>query len=936
MPTYDLDGVSVDFPHEAYDCQLDYMRAVVRGLENGENALLESPTGTGKTLCLLCASLGWRRHRQQVVEAAKTSWEAQAEGKGALHVPTIFYSSRTHTQLKQVMRELKGTSYKPSSVVLGSRQHFCLHTSVQRHSGARQNAMCRRVVDEHRCPFYTGFRKCGSKVSTALQDIEEIVESCREATVCPYFKVREDAKEADLLLLPYDYLISAQSRDSMQVSLKNSILIFDEGHNIERSCEENASFELTQADIAGAIGELEDAFDLVERGEVTDEVLKDTPCEVFLKHVNLVKKHLFALEDAISAQVLEQDAATERLMCKASGSRIWQLLAQPGTRGIATEKEDLKHITQLVRRAADVLTRGQETLNSGGQYLEKIQQLLLTAFQHEKEDLDKNYQLLIYEDVEKKGQKRKAVDFFTVDGTREDGQAPRKLCLWCFSCSVAMKDLQKHEVHSVIITSGTLSPMNSTAEAFGVPFPIILENRHVIDPGRQLFGALLSKGPNEVSLDAAFSHRTDAAYIKELGATVKSLAGSVPDGLLLAFSSYGMKETILEAWRRQGILQDIAMEKPLFDEPKGNHETKEIMEKYNSALLGPSGAILAAVCRGKLCEGIDFTDKQCRMVVLVGIPYPAKNDLRVILKQDFLNRHREGQGQGWYQREAMRAVNQTLGRVIRHRKDYGAVVLCDARFAGRLAGLSTWMRPQVRHMNLQSAIQDCRHFFGRPQVEVPGERDHVKEGMAATPMQTPVASVPVAARAEAPKKSGEQSHGQKKEAALNRAREIWRSGKAQGIGTSEKSSIRRTATPQVSMSQPIKGDMKYLTQASPFQPLAVRQESEWLKSAETLLPRMAMMELKQHLELLLANTSDAMEGRDDAMTEVTEALRACAVCLLPVMNFDRPEEARKREVLVQTFPSLLPKLLRNLWKEEATQAAKASVMQYKIAAVSSK
>ena len=37
------------------------------------------------------------------------------------------------------------------------------------------------------------------------------------------------------------------------------------------------------------------------------------------------------------------------------------------------------------------------------------------------------------------------------------------------------------------------------------------------------------------------------------------------------------------------------------------------------------------------------------------------------VRKDFLNRHREGQGQGWYQREAMRAVNQTLGRVIRHR-----------------------------------------------------------------------------------------------------------------------------------------------------------------------------------------------------------------------------------------------------------------------------
>lgn len=44
----ELHGIHVCFPFEPYPCQKDYMASVIRALHLSENALLESPTGTGE------------------------------------------------------------------------------------------------------------------------------------------------------------------------------------------------------------------------------------------------------------------------------------------------------------------------------------------------------------------------------------------------------------------------------------------------------------------------------------------------------------------------------------------------------------------------------------------------------------------------------------------------------------------------------------------------------------------------------------------------------------------------------------------------------------------------------------------------------------------------------------------------------------------------
>ena len=75
------------FPFKPYDCQRDFMERLITALNCKENALLESPTGTGKTLSLLCASLAWlKKEREQMVRTNSNQM-----------LPKIIYTSRTHS-----------------------------------------------------------------------------------------------------------------------------------------------------------------------------------------------------------------------------------------------------------------------------------------------------------------------------------------------------------------------------------------------------------------------------------------------------------------------------------------------------------------------------------------------------------------------------------------------------------------------------------------------------------------------------------------------------------------------------------------------------------------------------------------------------------------------------------------------------------------------
>ncbi|CAF1042294.1 unnamed protein product [Adineta steineri] len=279
-----MSGVTVDFPYKPYPCQIAMLGKIIKALQQSKNCLLESPTGTGKTLTLLCAALAWQQKEIEQIRLSSSvndSTDKPAESTTTTTKQTpisrIFYCTRTHKQLEQVARQLTQTVYKDKirMTLLSSRDNYCIHPIVSK--GPNKNYECRKVTrpDKQKfgqsnfkseCGFFERlkgktasdfFRPLGTKQIPRVFDIEQFNSFCQTThAVCPYYTSRLLINDVQIILCPYNYLIDPRVRNSMQMSVNHSIIIIDEAHNIEDCARESMKFDMRKYDFDLALEEI--------------------------------------------------------------------------------------------------------------------------------------------------------------------------------------------------------------------------------------------------------------------------------------------------------------------------------------------------------------------------------------------------------------------------------------------------------------------------------------------------------------------------------------------------------------------------------------------------------------------------------------------------------------------------------------------------------
>ena len=120
---------------------------------------------------------------------------------------------------------------------------------------------------------------------------------------------------------------------------------------------------------------------------------------------------------------------------------------------------------------------------------------------------------------------------------------PRKLSYWAFSPGIALEELKRLGVNSIILTSGTLSPLTSFQLDMKVPFAVQLENPHVIKDSQVWVGSVAS-GVDLKKLNSSYAYRDTVAYQDSLGNSILSILKTCTSGIVTNHAINSMKSSV--------------------------------------------------------------------------------------------------------------------------------------------------------------------------------------------------------------------------------------------------------------------------------------------------------------------------------------------------------------------------------------------------------
>lgn len=714
----------------------------------------------------------------------------------------VFFCSRTHSQLSQLVAELRKVKMPPGlppdlgdsqiksqngteveltedfkHLALGSRRHLCINPQVKNASNViainekcqellQHGGGCDYLPDDKKTLKFHEFR---DRALANVRDIEDLGRLGKDMSVCPYYASREvvdpsevsDDKhsckfsyfkktlqlplkhpasfffkhtraaltETQIISLPYPLLLHKSARQALNISLTDQIVIIDEAHNLVETITELHSASISLAQIKRA------------RHQVSFYLSK------FLRRFTGKNRvYLAQLLRLIDSLRIYLESRKDNAREPEGVVRDGDLLASKNADQINIDKLQVYMRETKLAFKLDGYEQYLEAVADKDEVMESTQQRRKRSSAPCLSVLENFMSSLTYPS-------REGRFFYSLPELKTSKEDEVLLRYILLDPVHHFQDIVQN-ARAVILAGGTMAPMD---DYFQHLFPYVPASKimtlscgHVI-PHSNLLAMPIGRGPQGTDLCFRFGRRDAPSMLQDLGLAILKTAEVIPDGLVVFFPSYAYLNTAMAYWQRdrcnnQSLWDRLSAVKPIFTEstlppsstsqpptptpPRSSQSRKNraasVLAAYIEAIHAcghhNGGALLLAVIGGSLSEGINFSDRLGRGVIVVGLPYPNRHAPEWAAKLEFVAQHsphsreKEQLKSAFITNTAMRSVNQSIGRAIRHANDYAAILLFDNRYfhADHREKLPRWIRESLvveRDMGFDEAVGRLRAFF---------------------------------------------------------------------------------------------------------------------------------------------------------------------------------------------------------------------------------
>ncbi|KAL7677266.1 hypothetical protein ACOME3_003503 [Neoechinorhynchus agilis] len=271
-----FDDLVVYFPfNQIYPEQYMYMSDLKKALDARGHCVLEMPSGTGKTICLLSVTVCY------LLNQKRENFDLLSD-----EIPTysrIVYCSRTNAEVDKMMAELKRLieyieadkdlprlydlqAAKFIAMSLCSRKSLCIHPERPVDIEDLADSFCFQMTspwaNEGGCGFYNTLKADEDLglLTTGVYDFESLKTFSASRGICPYFTARQAVSYAHFIGLTYAYVFDWKVRQTVlgndEIFGSRAILILDEAHNIDDFCMDSLTVRINEVTLDKATNNL--------------------------------------------------------------------------------------------------------------------------------------------------------------------------------------------------------------------------------------------------------------------------------------------------------------------------------------------------------------------------------------------------------------------------------------------------------------------------------------------------------------------------------------------------------------------------------------------------------------------------------------------------------------------------------------------------------